>query len=72
MSDLLSKLESIKGLIEIGSLIKDGPVSQIYVCSFKGDQGVIRIDKKVVQHLSLNRIKETQLLQSIKAYDCVP
>jgi len=72
MSDLLSKLESIKGSIEIGSLIKDGPVSQIYVCSFKGDQGVIRIDKKVVQHLSLNRIKETQLLQSIKAYDCVP
>tara|TARA_B110000438_G_C15711371_1_gene605498 strand:- start:63 stop:881 length:819 start_codon:yes stop_codon:yes gene_type:complete len=72
MSDLLSKLKSIKGSIEIGSLIKDGPVSQIYACSFKGDHSVIRIDKKVVEHLSLNRIKETQLLQSIKAYDCVP
>ena len=72
MSDLLFKLESIKGLIEIGSLIKDGPVSQIYACSFKSDQGVVRIDKKLVQHLSLNRIKETQLLQSIEAYDYAP
>ena len=53
MSDLLSKLESIKGSIEIGSLIKDGPVSQIYVCSFKGDQGVIRIDKKVIPIFSV-------------------
>ncbi len=72
MSDLLYKLESIRGSIEIGALIKDGPVSEIYACSFKGDQGVVRIDKNVVEHLSLNRIKETQLLESIAAYDYAP
>ena len=52
MSDLLYKLESIRGSIEIGVLIKDGPVSEIYACFFKGDQGVVRIDKNVVEHLS--------------------
>lgn len=66
MSDNLYKLKPIEGLIEIGSLIKDGPVSQIYSCFFKGDPGIIRIDKSLRQHFNLNRIQETEILQLIQ------
>ncbi len=54
MPDLIQKTETIANDFIVKQLIKEGPVTRIYLCTFEGIESVMRLDKPVAGQLGLD------------------
>lgn len=72
MPDLIQKTETIANDFIVKQLIKEGPVTRIYLCTFEGIESVMRLDKPMAKQLGLNRAVEYDLLKSIQFHGFSP
>ena len=72
MPDLIQKTETIANDFIVKQLIKEGPVTRIYLCTFEGIESVMRLDKPMARQLGLNRAVEYDLLESIQFHGFSP
>jgi len=72
MPDLIQKIETIANDLVLRQLIREGPVTRIYLCTFEGIESVMRLDKPVAGQLGLNRAAEYDLLESIQSHGFSP
>ena len=61
----IKAIEAIPHSITLGECLKDGPVTQVFICAFEGIKAVIRLDLPVSQTLGLDRYSEIELLKFV-------
>jgi len=72
MNNFQEKISNIYGNIELGKIIKSGPVSKIYSCNFNNINSIIRIDLPIASELALDRKRELLILNHISAHNISP
>ena len=72
MQNLSKKIDSVDGDIQIESVIKSGPVSEICFGFFNNKKCVIRIDLHLAKKLNLNRSNEMEVITEINYLDIAP
>lgn len=72
MLKVTERIKEISQEISLKKLIKDGPVSTIYSCSFQGSKSIIRLDKPITKILQLNRPVETEVVNTLHQIDITP
>ncbi len=72
MLKVTERIKEISQEINLRNLIKDGPVSTIYSCSFKGYKSIIRFDKPITKTLQLNRSVEKEVLNTLYKINIAP
>ena len=70
--NLSKRIESISSEIEIIKQLKAGPVSEIYLCTFRNIKAVLRVDYSWASFLPFDRNREIRIVHGVEHLELAP
>jgi thiamine kinase len=66
------QIKSIPGELFLDRNLTSGDISQVFLCTYNQEQAVIRLDCPSASMLSIDRVSEVKILNSVKNLDLAP